>query len=372
MMGQAQPRQAPTAVSIESVPPWDADALRRRWSRVYQPNPLIYWPDMIGSTLLGWSAYVVAASGRYGLTVSLIAFVVATFALYRAALFIHELSHLKRGDLTGFGTVWNLVVGIPITVPSLTYISSHREHHKRSVFGTPQDPEYQPIAHWRPWRIIASGLPLLFVPALLLLRWGVLGPLSYLIPPLRRVVVGHVSTLVINPAYRRRMPRGRDKVRWALEETGAAIFVWSATASVFFGWLSLRWFAVWYAVAAGILLMNHMRTLAAHRYENEKWPMDLTGQYLDSVNLSAGSWITALAAPVGLRYHALHHLLPMVPYHALGTIHRALMAEMPSDSWYRAADGGGIVDTTRGLLRKAVARKRDQPHTPPDPRRAAA
>ena len=53
-----------------------------------------------------------------------------------------------------------------------------------------------------------------------MLRWGILGPLSYLIPPLRRFVVHYLSTLVINPTYQRRMPEGRMARRWMIEEAG--------------------------------------------------------------------------------------------------------------------------------------------------------
>jgi fatty acid desaturase len=44
-----------------------------------------------------------------------------------------------------------------------------------------------------------------------------------------------------------------------------------------------------------------------------------------------------LAAPVGLRYHALHHLFPTLPYHALGEAHRRIVAHVaPSSSYHRA------------------------------------
>ncbi len=38
--------------------------------------------------------------------------------------------------------------------------------------------------------------------------------------------------------------------------------------------------------------------------------MSVTAQYLDSVNVPPPGTLPALWAPVGLRYHALHHLLP--------------------------------------------------------------
>eukprot|EP01035_Chromulina_nebulosa_P007781 gene7781-10516_t len=52
----------------------------------------------------------------------------------------------------------------------------------------------------------------------------------------------------------------------------------------------------------------------------------VTAQYLDSVNVPPPGLLPALWAPVGLRYHALHHLLPSVPYHALGGVPRCRLA----------------------------------------------
>ncbi len=44
--------------------------------------------------------------------------------------------------------------------------------------------------------------------------------------------------------------------------------------------------------------------------ENDGEVMSVTEQYLDSVNVPPPGLLPALWAPVGLRYHALHHLLP--------------------------------------------------------------
>jgi fatty acid desaturase len=57
-------------------------------------------------------------------------------------------------------------------------------------------------------------------------------------------------------------------------------------------------------------------------------------QFLDSTNI-IGGWITGILCPLGLRYHALHHLFPAIPYHNLATAHRRLMDQMPADSIYR-------------------------------------
>ena len=73
-------------------------------------------------------------------------------------------------------------------------------------------------------------------------------------------------------------------------------------------------------------------------------------EYRDSVNISGGSWIDALLAPVGLRYHALHHLLPTVPYHSLGAIHRRMLSELPPSTPYHFAEHRSVVQAVRTLF----------------------
>lgn len=331
-------------------------ALRRRFANAQRARPWIFWCDLAIAASLGWSAFALAGSAPAGSALSFVALAVATLALYRAVLFIHEIAHLKRGAVPGFEPVWNLFVGLPLMVPSLMYVGSHRDHHDVSLYGTALDPEYEPVSSWSPLRIVASFLVMPLLPPLLALRWGVIGPVSRLFPRLRPFVVGHLSTLVINARYRRAMPVRGDARRWALEEAGGALYFWAGLAGLGAGIVPVRWLWLWYAVGTGILFLNHARTLAAHRYEHRGEALDWTGQLVDSVNIPGVPLLTALAAPVGLRYHGLHHMMPGLPYHSLGAVHRALLAELPEDSPYRATETAGILPTLGALLRRAHGR----------------
>jgi fatty acid desaturase len=104
--------------------------------------------------------------------------------------------------------------------------------------------------------------------------------------------------------------------------------------------------------------VNQVRTLVAHGYENEGEPMDTEAQLLDSINLRGWPVLTTLIAPVGLRFHALHHYLPFIPYHSLGLVHRRLLAELPQNAPYRATLKGGV-GTLRRLWRNAAAPSRE-------------
>ena len=328
--------------------------LYRRFKPLFRPRPVVYWTDMLGSALVGWTGLGVFLVSRGVSSVGMLGLLVAVLGLYRAVLFIHELCHLKHGALHGFETAWNVFVGAPLMVPSLMYVGTHADHHRRAQFATEEDPEYDPIAYWDPVRIGVSFLLMLAVPALLAARWGILGPLSYAFPSLRRRVVERASSLVINPAYRRRQLKPCEVRQWAWQEALAALWLWAIGWAAASGHIPAAWLWKAYLVPAGILVINHARTLVAHRYCNDAGlPMDRVGQLRDSVNLTGGSWLTPLAAPVGLRYHALHHLLPALPYHSLGAVHRTLERELPADSPYRETSRQGVLVGLRDLLSQA-------------------
>jgi fatty acid desaturase len=294
----------------------------------------IYWPDMIGSAVVGYGALAAAIILPLGWPTAVLA-VIATLALYRALLFIHELTHLHRDALPGFRTAWNLMVGIPMLMPSFMYEDGHTIHHSRKRYGTPDDPEYLPLALMKPWSLPAFLLVSLLAPVGLVLRYAILAPLGLLIPPLRRLNWARFSTLAINPDFRRRAPAPEDRARFIALETGAAIWGIAVLASLF--WVGWRPVAIALGVFSAVAILNQLRTLVAHLWENEGEPMSVTAQYLDTVNVPPPGIVAALWAPVGLRYHALHHLLPSLPYHSLAEAHRRLTAhELAAETYGRA------------------------------------
>jgi hypothetical protein len=95
--------------------------------------------------------------------------------------------------------------------------------------------------------------------------------------------------------------------------------------------------------------------MTAHHYRSNGEPMSHVDQLSDSINLEGVPVVTELFFPLGLRYHALHHLFPSLPYHNLGKAHRRLMAELPVESGYRETVYPGywavIVDVVRNARR---------------------
>lgn len=305
------------------------------------PNPAIYWADLIGSAVVGYAALaatIVAPSTAFGV----VSAIVAILALYRAGSFIHELTHIKKGAVRGFRLVWNLIIGVPLLVPSFMYEGVHNQHHAKTYYGTANDPEYLPLALMKPWTLPVFLAAAALAPLGMLIRFGLLAPLSLLFPKLRDEVVARYSGLQINPGFRRPKPEGEFRRDWLLQEAAASVWAISLIVLATTGIIPLREFLIVLAVMSGVMFLNQVRTLVAHLWENDGEPMSVTAQYLDSVNVPPPATLPALWAPVGLRYHALHHLLPGVPYHNLGEAHRRLSRELAHGSIYFESNHRGL------------------------------
>ena len=333
-----------------------ADEDRRTRSLVvglHQPSPAIFWGDMLATAAVGWAAFAFALVLRPLSAGMLAALTIAVFALYRGLCFIHEISHLNPRVLPGFERVWNLLFGYPLLMPSFVYVGVHTFHHRLSTYGTKLDPEYQPFA--RSSRMTAAfALQSFLIPLVLLLRFSVMTLAGLAVPRFQKWLVVCASSLTMNPAYRREAPP--ELVRSIRLQSVLMLAGWTAAAVLALaGGLFWRGLWIWVAVTAVASFINTMRTLGAHAYESQGDPLDRQGQLADSIDTPGAFW-TELWAPVGLRYHALHHYFPGIPYHNLAEAYRRISSTLPDTAHYHRVRSPSLWNSLHKLYRSGLRR----------------
>ena len=327
-----------------AAPAWIRDArqtISGAGTDFFKVSPFRYWTDFLVSLVLAYGAATVYLLAPLGSWQQLVAFPIAVFWLYRLGSLIHEVCHLGAQELRFFKVTWNLLVGVFTLTPSPFFTRHHRDHHSQRMYGTPEDPEYVAnvleAGNWK--SAVGYGLFILAFPILVFLRF-LLAPLSFLHPRLRRFVLERGSALTLNLRYRRRIT---DFDRRAITVTELLCFLRAAAIplAVFTGAAPLSRIPLLYALGLTTLVMNQMRQLADHHFEGDGNRSNVEAHILDSCNYSGNDPLTLLFFPFSIRYHALHHLFPSLPYHNLAGAHAYLTEHLPADSPYHGLDQPG-------------------------------
>lgn len=297
-------------------------------------NMLQYWVDF----LFTWSLFIagMAAWLFAPLAWSIVGLIVGIFAAYRCGSFMHEIVHFNRRSKAemAFKAGWNLLFGIIILSPSRLY-DAHLEHHMPKSFATIEDPEYVPITNRSFFGLAFFVFHHVLGPITLVAVRMLLNPIIWLFPAWgAKLMNGKGTSLVINWDY---IPTDKTKAtifdHCAIMASTALLYGY--VTMIISGLVPLMMVAKILALIIISMVLNGVRTLVAHRYINyDRRSVSREEQLLDSVNLMGNPIIGGLLAPVGLRYHALHHLVQALPYHSLEPAHRKLIAELPEDDSY--------------------------------------
>ena len=318
------------------------------------PRQWIFWTDMILSAVIGYT-FASLYLELPGISIARVAcYFIAGFALFRAGTFIHEIVHLRRNSMLGFQVAWNLLCGIPMLMPSFFY-ENHADHHRKDHYGTHHDGEYLPLGAGPVRHFLFYFMQALALPILVVIRFLIITPLSFFHSGLRQWALERASSYGINPGYRREIPASAPRKIWGWLEVGCFIRTAAMIAVVLFGVYHWTRLFELYTLAVMVIGLNYVRNLTAHRYRNKGEEMTYLGQLEDSVNITGSPILTELFFPLGLRYHALHHLFPSIPYHSLGTAHRRLMEKLPADSPYRKTVCPGYWSVVRQIYSDARA-----------------
>jgi fatty acid desaturase len=174
-------------------------------------------------------------------------------------------------------------------------------------------------------------------------------------PRVRQWTLEHASSFVINYRHKLTIPKNAPRRVWAALELGCFIRAAAILGVVAFGMFHWTRLAEIYVLAMIVLGLNYNRNLVAHHYRNRGGEMSHSEQLLDSVNISGNWFTTELFFPLGLRYHALHHLFPSIPYHNLGWAHSRLMQYLPEGSLYHQTVYPSYWSVLRELISDARA-----------------
>ncbi len=309
-------------------------SLKNSNTNYFAIEPLRYWTDFAISLILAYSAGSLFLTAPIGSLWQLVAFPFAVFWLYRLGSLVHEVCHLGQHEMRAFKVTWNLLAGVVMLSPSPFFTRHHRDHHSCKLYGTHEDPEYVVNFYG------ASGLvgvlrfafEVAIFPLVVFLRF-LLAPITFLHPRLREFALRHGTAMTLNWRYERDVNAWDRRVLTAIEilcSVRAALIL----LAVLVGWTDWTRLPLLYLLAVSVLALNQMRLLGDHHLASQGDRLTFDDHILDSCNYPRSDFGTWLLFPFAIRYHALHHMFPSLPYHNLSAAHAYLTRTLPIDSPY--------------------------------------
>lgn len=307
--------------------------------RYFVANRAIYYGDLLLSlaVLVTAYAFLIEVSGPAFIAL----YLVCVAALYRVAVFAHEICHRQRDErMKAFAVFWNLTGGALTLVPAMRFSKPHIAHHALGTFGTRDDPQYLLVRSDRKLAVFVLVLVPFIMPLYSLLL----------------VVSASIAGLSAEEAVERYLERkGHPTGGIPDEEHKREITLYSRHALLLFliyASLLPETLPLLYAVYVGAWWLSTLRIPLEHGMIRYLEQSDARDHVLDSFTIEAP--LAAILQPLGLRFHTAHHMYPGVPYHKLGRLHRELKAKGDPDycnsvvSFRRAVRGPERTPTVDG------------------------
>ncbi len=319
-------------------------------------KPWRYWADFAISLIFGYSAGSLFLMSPNGSLWQMVAFPLAVFWLYRLGSLVHEVCHLGQHEMRIFKITWNLLAGVVLLSPSPFFTRHHRDHHSCKLYGTHEDPEYV-INFYGAGGIVGLlrfAFEVVIFPLLVFLRF-LLAPITFLHPRLRAFALRHGTALTLNWRYERKVNDWDRRVLTAIELM-CSVRAGLILLAVYIGWTDWTRLPLLYILAVSVLALNQLRLLGDHHLASHGDKMTLDDHIMDSCNYTRPDFGTWLLFPFAIRYHALHHMFPSLPYHNLSAAHAHLTQSLPPDSPYHILEQASWWSVARHAFRSNAGR----------------
>jgi fatty acid desaturase len=310
-----------------------------------------YARDFCRDAALGWGAFLLPLCIALPWPIHLLCLVVAIRGFYGLLSFLHEFAHRRGG--AGLVTAWTVLFGTPFLVHGFMYLDIHKHHHSPRGYATDGDGEYVTLTERPRTYLLALILWNLALPILGVVRFGSLVPIGIFSARFRAYVHRNLSMAGMKFQLERPGPASVEEAAdWRRHELMSMAFCWITAGGMALGWIPLEAAAQWYVVFTGVATSNAVRGIAAHRYavHSDGSQVPLLRQLGDSLNVTGRSIATWFFCPNGIQYHALHHALPGIPYHALTAAHERIMRDLPAEADYRAVNVSSVWSSWRELI----------------------
>ena len=311
----------------------------------------VYWRDFGRDAAMGWGAFLLPLLFAMSRPLWAVCLLISIRGFYGMLSYLHEFAHGRGGRW--LVRAWSVLFGAPFLVHCFMYLAIHKHHHSTRGYATEGDGEYITLVAERRSFLAKLILWNFLLPILGAIRFGLMVPAGVLSRRFRFYVYRNFSMVGMKFTLMRSGPAdAAEAAAWQRQEFMSMTSCWLVAGGMVTGWLPPAFVAQWYIVMVGFATLNAIRGIAAHRYalRNDGAQVSLTAQLGDSLNVTGRSFSTWLLCPNGIQYHALHHVFPGIPYHALADAHQRLVSNLPANAAYHAANVPSVWASWKGLI----------------------